>query len=188
MSNGTEGAERRAASAARYSSKSVFHAAACSSAVRVMTPSRSNRNASNADRSMIIVVTVHGTRCIVPPRESGPSFEASTVSEEHMTSAHGKHAPHEPAPTGRTGSPAHHGAPDGHADHGAHAAHDRHAGHSVEMFRRKFWGTLLLAIPTVVWSPMVQHWLGHEARGGGPAPRALPPVVGGVRFAAGGAR
>ncbi len=80
-----------------------------------------------------------------------------------MTSAHGTHAHHEPTPTGRTGSPAHHGRPDGHADHGAHAAHDRHAGHSVEMFRRKFWGTLLLSIPTIVWSPMIQHWLGYEA-------------------------
>src|SRR4026208_1361509 len=186
MSNGTNGAERRAASAARYSSKSVFHPAACSSAVRVMTPPRSKRNASNADRSMIIVVTVHGTRCIVPPRESGPSFEASTVSEEHMTSAHGTHAPHEPAPTGRTGSPAHHGAPDGHADHGAHAQHDRHADHSVEMFRRKFWGTLLLSIPTVVWSPMVQHWLGYEAWGGATASRVIPAVFGALVFAYGG--
>jgi P-type Cu2+ transporter len=135
---------------------------------------------------MIIVVTVHGTRCIVPPRESGPSLEASTVSEEHMTSAHGPHAPHESTPTGRTGSPAHHGRPDGHADHGTHAAHDRHAGHSVEMFRRKFWGTLLLSIPTVVWSPMVQHWLGYEAWGGATASRVIPAVFGTLVFAYGG--
>ena len=103
-----------------------------------------------------------------------------------MTSAHGTHAPHEPAPTGRTGSPAHHGAPDGHADHGAHAQHDRHAGHSVEMFRRKFWGTLLLSIPTVVWSPMVQHWLGYEAWGGATASRVIPAVFGALVFAYGG--
>ena len=29
--------------------------------------------------------------------------------------------------------------------HDASAGHDKHAGHSVEMFRQKFWGTLLLS-------------------------------------------
>ncbi len=31
------------------------------------------------------------------------------------------------------------------------------------MFRDKFWISLLLTIPTVVWSPMVQEWLGFTA-------------------------
>jgi P-type Cu2+ transporter len=44
-----------------------------------------------------------------------------------------------------------------------HAAHDRHAGHSVEMFRAKFWVTLLFTIPTLVWSDMIQHWLRFSA-------------------------
>jgi hypothetical protein len=73
---------------------------------------------------------------------------------------------HHPTPAHPSGSHEHHRPTDPHADGGAHAAHDRHAGHSVEMFRRKFWGTLLLSIPTVVWAPMVQHWLGYEAWGG----------------------
>src|SRR5262245_48156211 len=42
-------------------------------------------------------------------------------------------------------------------------AHDRHEGHSVEMFRRRFWLTLALTIPTLAWSPMIQHWLGFSA-------------------------
>ena len=108
------------------------------------------------------------------------------VPEERMTSAHGTHAHHQPTPTGRTGSPAHPGRPDAHGDHGADAAHDRHAGHSVEMFRRKFWGTLLLSLPTVVWSPMVQHWLGYEAWGGATASRVIPAVFGTLVFAYGG--
>ena len=108
------------------------------------------------------------------------------VPEERMTSAHGTHADHQPTPTGRTGSPAHPGRPDAHGDHGADAAHDRHAGHSVEMFRRKFWGTLLLSLPTVVWSPMVQHWLGYEAWGGATASRVIPAVFGTLVFAYGG--
>src|SRR2546422_8657260 len=59
-----------------------------------------------------------------------------------------------------------------HVSHGAHgnsdapALHDKHAGHSVEMFRRKFWGTVLLSVPTLVWAPMIQQWLGYEAWGG----------------------
>ncbi|HEX2282428.1 MAG TPA: HAD-IC family P-type ATPase, partial [Thermomicrobiales bacterium] len=43
--------------------------------------------------------------------------------------------------------------------HGAHAGHDKHAGHSVEMFRSRFWICLLLSIPVVLYSPMVQEWL-----------------------------
>ena len=34
------------------------------------------------------------------------------------------------------------------------------------MFRQKFWGTLLLSVPTVIWSPMIQHWFGYTAPGG----------------------
>jgi Cu2+-exporting ATPase len=51
----------------------------------------------------------------------------------------------------------------GHADHGEPGAPDRHAGHSVAMFRDKFWITLLLSIPTVLWSGMVQHMLAFSA-------------------------
>ena len=51
----------------------------------------------------------------------------------------------------------------GHAGHGEPGAHDRHAGHSVAMFRDKFWITLLLSIPTLLWSGMVQHMFGFSA-------------------------
>jgi Cu2+-exporting ATPase len=51
----------------------------------------------------------------------------------------------------------------GTAGHGEPGAHDRHAGHSVAMFRDKFWLTLLLSIPTLVWSGMVQHMFGFSA-------------------------
>jgi Cu2+-exporting ATPase len=56
----------------------------------------------------------------------------------------------------------HHGTT-GHAGHGEPGANDRHAGHSVAMFRDKFWLTLLLSIPTLVWSGMVQHMFGFSA-------------------------
>jgi Cu2+-exporting ATPase len=51
----------------------------------------------------------------------------------------------------------------GQAGHGEPGAHDRHAGHSVAMFRDKFWITLLLSIPTLLWSGMVQHMFGFSA-------------------------
>jgi P-type Cu2+ transporter len=44
-----------------------------------------------------------------------------------------------------------------------HLGHGRHAGHSVAMFRDKFWWSLALTIPVVVWSAEVQHWLGYTA-------------------------
>src|SRR5215510_14830773 len=76
-------------------------------------------------------------------------------------------------------------------DRGVHgdahaAAHDKHAGHSVEMFRRKFWGTLLLSIPTVVWAPMIQQWLGYHAWGGPTASRFVPALFGALVFSYGG--
>jgi Cu2+-exporting ATPase len=54
------------------------------------------------------------------------------------------------------------------------------------MFRRKFWGTLLLSIPTVVWAPMIQHWLGYQAWGGATASRFIPALFGTLVFAYGG--
>ena len=73
-----------------------------------------------------------------------------------------------------------------HDDHTSHGSHDRHAGHSVEMFRQKFWGTLLLSIPTLVWAPMIQHWFGYSAPGGAIASRWIPAVFGALVFAYGG--
>jgi Cu2+-exporting ATPase len=50
-----------------------------------------------------------------------------------------------------------------HAGHGEPGTHDRHEGHSVAMFRDRFWITLLLSIPTLVWSGMVQQMVGFSA-------------------------
>jgi len=54
------------------------------------------------------------------------------------------------------------------------------------MFRQKFWGTLLLSIPTIIWAPMIQHWLGYEAPGGHAASRWIPAIFGTLVFAYGG--
>jgi Cu2+-exporting ATPase len=43
--------------------------------------------------------------------------------------------------------------------HNGHAQHADHTGHE-QMFRSRFWGSLLLSIPVLVFSPMIQEWLG----------------------------
>src|SRR5258706_2018548 len=53
------------------------------------------------------------------------------------------------------------------------------------MFRDKFWLSFALTIPTVIWSPEVQHWLGFTAppfRGS----RFIPAVLGIIVFVYGG--
>jgi Cu2+-exporting ATPase len=43
--------------------------------------------------------------------------------------------------------------------HSQHQEHDKHAGHSVAMFKDKFWLSLFLTIPVLMYSEMIQHWL-----------------------------
>jgi P-type Cu2+ transporter len=61
-------------------------------------------------------------------------------------------------------SHSHHGhGADGGARGPAHAGHNKHAGHSVEMFRDRFWVSLVLTIPALIWEPMLQDWFGYTA-------------------------
>jgi Cu2+-exporting ATPase len=55
----------------------------------------------------------------------------------------------------------HHGH-NAHAAHDTHSTHDKHAGHSPNMFKQKFWLSLLFTIPTLLFSVTVQEWLGFE--------------------------
>ncbi|MDQ6769858.1 MAG: heavy metal translocating P-type ATPase [Gemmatimonadota bacterium] len=71
-----------------------------------------------------------------------------------------------------------------HADQG-HQGHDQHAGHSAEMFRDKFWWSVALTVPTVVWSPMIQQWL-HFRAPTFPGTRYIPAIFGTILFFYGG--
>src|SRR5215213_6041880 len=73
----------------------------------------------------------------------------------------------------------------GRAGHAEPGAHDRHAGHSVAMFRDKFWITLLLSIPTLLWSGMVQHMVGFSAPAF-PASEYAPALFGSAVYFYGG--
>ncbi len=77
---------------------------------------------------------------------------------------------------------AEHGA----AGHGEHGGHDKHAGHNVEMFRSRFWISLLLSIPIVLYSPMVQEWL-RFTMPAFPGSDLVSPVLGTIVFIYGGA-
>jgi Cu2+-exporting ATPase len=83
-------------------------------------------------------------------------------------------------------APAYHASSREHMDREAHSSHDQHAGHSAEMFRRRFWWTLLLSIPTFVWAPMVQHWFGYHALGGPIGSRWVSAAFGTLLFTYGG--
>ncbi|PJE65368.1 copper-translocating P-type ATPase [Candidatus Saccharibacteria bacterium CG10_big_fil_rev_8_21_14_0_10_47_8] len=49
--------------------------------------------------------------------------------------------------------------PHEHQNHQQHVEHDKHAGHSAAMFRDKFWLSLLLTIPVLIYSENIQRWL-----------------------------
>jgi P-type Cu2+ transporter len=82
------------------------------------------------------------------------------VRQEAMDkSVHGREVDHEHA--------SHHD-PGGHADmHGAQmhgAQHADHTGHEI-MFRNRFWICLILSIPVLLYSPMIQEWFGFTMPG-----------------------
>ena len=73
----------------------------------------------------------------------------------------------------------------GNAGHAGHEGHDKHAGHSVAMFRDKFWLSLLLTIPTLIWGHMLPGFLGYTPPHV-PGSHWIPVVLGTAVFAYGG--
>lgn len=80
---------------------------------------------------------------------------------------------------------------DNHQDHprahntSATAGADKHAGHSVAMFRDKFWLSLILTVLVVLYSEMIQEWLGFRMPSF-PASDWIPFVLGTIIFFYGG--
>src|SRR5262245_65239002 len=78
--------------------------------------------------------------------------EAHTEHTNHTTSANSPHEMHA-----------------AHANHTAHdmgmesehAGHVDHSGHE-DLFRKRFWVSLLLSIPVLLYTPMLQMWLGFR--------------------------
>jgi P-type Cu2+ transporter len=77
---------------------------------------------------------------------------------DHSTHTMGDHSAHE-MHHGHT-MPA--GAKMSRMDHSAHAGHGTdHSGHE-QLFRKRFWVCLLLSIPVLLYSDMIQMWLGFQ--------------------------
>ncbi|OYN87474.1 copper-translocating P-type ATPase [Parenemella sanctibonifatiensis] len=83
--------------------------------------------------------------------------------DDHLdASSHGQAMPqgHGHSALDERPAPAH-GGHAGH-DHDEHAGHGEHAGHSVAMFRNRFWVSLILSVPVVIFSHMVADLLGYQ--------------------------
>jgi Cu2+-exporting ATPase len=68
-----------------------------------------------------------------------------------------------------------------HVDHGEH---DKHTGHSPNMFKQKFWWSLLLTVPVLIFSNSVQHWLHYSLIF--PGSEYISPIFGLILFWYGG--
>ena len=78
--------------------------------------------------------------------------------QNHSRPPAGEHAAHQhPAP--KEPLPA---LPHKHPPAVPHAAHDKHAGHHTEDFLKRFWICLLLTIPVLLLSHMIQQWAGFR--------------------------
>jgi Cu2+-exporting ATPase len=81
-----------------------------------------------------------------------------TVEHQGQHADHASHAMHEHSMGGMQMAPA---SESGHSGHEDHAQHADHTGHE-QMFRSRFWGSLLLSIPVLAFSPAVQALLGYS--------------------------
>lgn len=72
----------------------------------------------------------------------------------------------------------------GHHEHASHDAHDKHAGHSPNIFKQKFWLSLALTIPTLIFSETIQSWFGVSFSFSGS--QYIPAIFGVIIFLYGG--
>lgn len=90
--------------------------------------------------------------------------------------AHEHH--HHPSP-----SEPKHAHPSG--EHASHTGHDKHAGHTPEMFRDRFFVSLLLTFPILYFSEQLQDWFGYRAAQF-PGSAWVNPVLGTILYFYGG--
>lgn len=118
---------------------------------------------------------------------STPHHSGDHPAPETDRTHHPDHASHEHHADADThGQAMHHGHPHSvlDEDHQVHG-HGEHAGHSTAMFRERFWWSLILSIPVVIFSPMVAHLLGYPLPAF-PGSTWVPPVLDTIIFVYGG--
>ncbi len=101
-------------------------------------------------------------------------------SEMPGHAAHDQHESPEHAAMSHTGHEQHVDR----AEHGDHAAHTDHTGHE-QMFRRRFGVCLVLSIPVILYSDMIQSWL-HFSMPAFPGSEWIAPLFSVIIFAYGG--
>ena len=113
--------------------------------------------------------------------EHRPGLKQAELREAAHEGPHGSHADghegaveaHDPAEHAheatdhaagpRGGHAGHEGRDHSQMDHGKHGSHHDHHAMMVADFQRRFFVCLLLTVPILVLSPMIQGWLGFEA-------------------------
>ena len=110
-----------------------------------------------------------------------PQTHSDPLSDQEPISS----SPRRGDDSGRARDDGHHQErpPEAHGHPGSEG-HDKHAGHDPEMFRRLFWWNLLLAIPVIVFSEMIQDWFGYSIDADWAA--WVAPVIGTVIYLWGG--
>lgn len=58
----------------------------------------------------------------------------------------------------------HHHGHDHHHDHDNHSDYNKHAGHHTGDFLKRFWVSLVITVPILLLSHMIQHWLGFNLK------------------------
>ncbi len=117
-----------------------------------------------------------------PDVDGASNRELGHSSHTHHATHAGAHDHHQ----GHGGYDAHdaHASHEEHGGHDAHAGHGGHAGHAAA-FERLFWISLILSIPVLLYSEMLQDWLRFsmpEFTGS----NWIAPVLGTVVFVVGG--
>jgi Cu2+-exporting ATPase len=130
----------------------------------------------------------HGEEKQHPQHEEQPGHEGGRTHGAAMPD-HAGHEPMRGAPMAEhadhEGGHRHGAAMPEHAGHeGEHKAHVSHAGHE-QMFRRRFWVSLVLSIPVLVFSPAVQGFL-HFSIPAFPGSQWITPLFAVIVFLYGG--
>jgi P-type Cu2+ transporter len=119
-----------------------------------------------------------------PAGRDGNAGHGGHGTTDHVHGGRGAHPGGAPGGVADRGHGAAHAGYAGHAGHAAEG-HDKHVGHSVEAFRNKFWLSLLLTIPTVIWGHMLAQLTGYTPPHF-PGSHWIGPVFGTIVFVYGG--
>lgn len=85
------------------------------------------------------------------------------MEHHHHHSHHPEKKPEDSEPRSQTGSthhPPQSGNVGGHDHHEGHGGHDKHAGHHTTDFLKRFWLCLVITLPILLLSHMIQQWAG----------------------------